>query len=105
MRAHELIEWEIAVAYHDGYRAALADIAAGHAELDAVWRPLGRRGYEQRVADRISEMERHARRLRDELERRARRRGRAEAGWPVVAVPGARSRVEPSPVEAARRAA
>jgi hypothetical protein len=85
MRAHELVEWEIAVAYHDGYRAALADVAAGHAELDATWRPAGRRGYERRVAERITEMERHARRLRDTLDRR---RAHVDA-WPEVALPRA----------------
>jgi hypothetical protein len=83
---HELVEWEIAIAYHEGYRAALEDVAAGHAELDAAWQPIGRRRYEQKVADRIAEMQRCARRLRAELDRR----GRTGAGvpWPPVAVPG-----------------
>jgi uncharacterized protein YukE len=64
---HELIEWELAVAYHQGYQAALGDIAARRAELDARWRTPGRRAYEQAVADRIEEMERHAEALRAEL--------------------------------------
>ncbi|GII23095.1 hypothetical protein [Planosporangium mesophilum] len=106
---HELVEWEIEVAYHQGYRAALADVAAGHAELDATWRPAGRRGYERRVAERLAEMHRHAQRLRAELVRadRARaarvvRRRRGDLGdlsgladlgaptadWPEVAAPG-----------------
>ena len=85
--AHELVEWEILVAYHHGYRAALADIAAGHAELDAAWRPAGRRAYERRVAERIAEMERQARRLRSQLDRRP---AGDDPGWPAVAVPGGR---------------
>lgn len=56
-RWHEQTEYEVEVAYHDGYRQACIDIAAGHAELDAVWRNVGRLTYEQRVADRIAEME------------------------------------------------
>jgi hypothetical protein len=83
---HELIEWEIAVAYEQGYQAALADVAAGHAELAAAWRPIGRRRYEQKVAERLDEMRRHARRLRSKLDERS-VRGR-DCGWPPVAVPG-----------------
>lgn len=83
---HEQVEWEIAVAYEQGYRAALADVAAGHVELAATWRPIGRRRYEQKVAERLGEMRRHARRLRSELDRRT-VRGR-DRGWPPVAVPG-----------------
>jgi hypothetical protein len=86
---HELVEWEIAVAYEQGYQAALADIAAGHVELSAAWRPVGRRRYEQKVAERLDEMRRHARRLRSELDRRG-----PDLGWPPVAVPG-RRRHEP----------
>jgi hypothetical protein len=83
---HEQIEWEIAVAYEQGYQAALADIAAGHVELSAAWRPIGRRRYEQKVAERLDEMRRHARRLRAGLDRRS-GLGR-DRGWPPVAVPG-----------------
>jgi hypothetical protein len=84
---HELVEWELAVAYHQGYQAALADVAARRAELDAAWRPVGRRGYERAVAERIAEMERHAERLRAELDhRRAVRAGGATGpAWPPVA--------------------
>ena len=110
---HELIEWELAVAYHQGYRAALADVAAGQAELDAAWRPVGRRGHERAVAERVAEMRRCARRLRAELDRADAERARAERGdasragprgadpgrprgadpgWPPVAVPGRCSR-------------
>jgi hypothetical protein len=80
---HELVEWEIAVAYQHGYLAALADVAAGRAELDAMWRPVGRRGYERQVAERIAEMERYAGRLRRDLDRLE-----PDPGWPAVAVPG-----------------
>jgi hypothetical protein len=66
---HDQIEWEILVAYQDGYRAALADVAAELAELDARWRAVGTRGYEQRVAARIAEMECQARRVEAELSR------------------------------------
>ncbi|HEV7898181.1 MAG TPA: hypothetical protein VGP31_10095 [Planosporangium sp.] len=92
---HELVEWEIEVAYHQGYRAALADVAAGHAELEARWRPVGRLRYECQVAARLAEMQRHAQRLRAELDRAARPvraarpgRGARPADWPEVAVPG-----------------
>jgi hypothetical protein len=84
---HELIEWELAVAYEHGYRAAVADIAAGHTELDASWRPVGRRRHDERVAERIAEMRSHARRLRAELDR-AYPRGDGDRDWPPVAVPG-----------------
>jgi hypothetical protein len=83
---HELIEWEIAVAYEQGYQAALADVAAGHAELAATWRPIGRRRYQQKIAERLDEMRRHARRLRSELDERSVRGW--DRGWPPVAVPG-----------------
>ena len=83
---HELLEWEIEVAYHHGYRAALADIAAGHAELDVTWRPVGRRGYERRVAERIAEMYRHAQRLRAGLHGGC--LGGIGSDWQEVAVPG-----------------
>jgi hypothetical protein len=82
-RWHEQIEWEIVAAFHDGYRAALDDIAARHAELAATWRPVGRQRYRDKVADRVAEMERLAGRLRGELDRRA-----ADPDWPAVAVPG-----------------
>jgi hypothetical protein len=85
---HRLIEWEVAVAYTHGYRAALRDVAEGHAELDASWRPVGRRAHDQRIAARIAEMERCARRVRAELVR-ARRRNR-DTEWPPVATPGRR---------------
>jgi hypothetical protein len=85
---HEQIEWEIAVAYEQGYQAALADIAARHAELSAAWRPIGRRRYEQKVAERLDEMRRHARRLRSELDRSELDSRGPDRGWPPVAVPG-----------------
>jgi hypothetical protein len=52
---HELIEWELAVAY-----AAVRDIAAARAELDATWHAIGQQTYEQRVAARVAEMKRNA---------------------------------------------
>jgi hypothetical protein len=88
---HELIEWEIAVAYDQGYQAALADVASGQVELAAAWRPAGRRRYEQKIAERLAEMRRHARRLRSELDNN-KRDGAARPAWPPVAVPGQRQR-------------
>jgi hypothetical protein len=85
---HELVEWELEVAYHQGYQAALADIAAGHAELDATWRPAGRRRYEQQVADRLAEMRRCAGRLRAELDRHT--GDQPDGGWPPVTRLGSR---------------
>lgn len=76
---HELIEWELRVAFEQGYQAALADVAAGGAELDATWRPVGRRRYERRVAERLAEMEAHARRLHAELAHGP------DPSWPPVA--------------------
>ena len=81
---HRLIEWELAVAYAHGYRTALRDVAGGYVELDESWRPVARREHERRVAERVAEMERCARRIRSELRRARRRRG----DWPPVAVPG-----------------
>jgi uncharacterized protein YukE len=77
---HDQIEWEVLVAYQDGYRAALADVAAELAELDARWRAVGARRYEQRVAARIAEMERQARRVEAELNDL--RAGRPSTDWP-----------------------
>jgi hypothetical protein len=91
VEVHRLIEWELAMAYAHGYRAALRDIAEGHAELDAAWRPVGRRAHEERVAERVAEMERCARRVRAELGRARRRRHNAD--WPPVATPGRRRRL------------
>jgi ubiquinone biosynthesis protein UbiJ len=84
---HELIEWELAVAYHQGYQAALAEVAAGQAELDEAWRPVGHRRHDEQVADRIAEMRRHAQRLRAELDRLDAHAG-AVWDWPPVAEPG-----------------
>lgn len=53
---HEVADYQIECAHHDGYQQACEDIAAGHAELAAVWRATGRPGYEQRVAQRIAAM-------------------------------------------------
>jgi hypothetical protein len=64
---HELIEWELAVAFDQGYQAAVADLARARAELDDAWRPVGRADHERAVAARIAEMERHAAALRAEL--------------------------------------
>jgi hypothetical protein len=88
---HDQIEWEVSVAYQDGYRAALADVAAQLVELDARWRAIGARRYEQRVAARIAEMERQAGQLRAELDRLRSRDPAAD--WPPVA--GALTRRRP----------
>jgi hypothetical protein len=84
---HELIEWELAVAYAHGYQAAVADIAAGHTELDVAWRPIGRRRHDELVAERIAEMRSHARRLRADLDRSG-PPGDGDRDWPPVAMPG-----------------
>lgn len=52
----ELAEWETEVAWHDGYQAAVADVAERHAELAVTWRAIGHLSYEQRVAGRAEEM-------------------------------------------------
>lgn len=57
---HELIEYEVACAYADGWRAALEAVAAGQVEVGEAWREVGRRGYAQRVAERLALFERCA---------------------------------------------
>lgn len=66
---HDLIEYETACAYADGWRAALEAVAAGQVELDETWHETGRRGYEQRVAERLSLFERCAARLAEQMGR------------------------------------
>ncbi|HKT00779.1 MAG TPA: hypothetical protein VJT31_14710 [Rugosimonospora sp.] len=95
---HDLIDWLTEVAFHQGYQAALHDIATRHAELDEAWKPIGRRSHEQQVAARIAEMEQHAQQRRARLDRAARRADRPHRGrrdhvagsddWPPVATPG-----------------
>jgi hypothetical protein len=80
---HDYLDWLTEAVYEMGYRDALHDIATRQAELDAAWRPVGRASYEQRVAARIAEAERHARQLRVELDRRT----DATMEWPPVAAP------------------
>src|SRR5690349_3859300 len=83
---HDLIDWLVDVAYEQGYQAAAQDIATRHAELDAAWKPVGRRSYREQVADRMAAMARSARMLRGELDRHCPSgRGR---DWPAVAQPG-----------------
>jgi hypothetical protein len=84
---HRHLNWLTAAVYEIGYRAAIRDLAARHAELDAAWRPIGRRSYQQQIAARVAEMEGHARRVRAELDRRAAQAPAAD--WPPVAEPGA----------------
>lgn len=59
-------------------------IAELRAELDAVWRPIGRISYEQRIRDRIGEMEHHAARIAEQMGRPA---GYRYTGGPVPWVP------------------
>jgi len=49
--------------YETGYQDALTLAAERVDELDAVWRPIVRPTYEQKVADRICKMERHSEQL------------------------------------------
>jgi hypothetical protein len=81
---HEYIDWLTDAVHAMGYQAAVQDIAARHAELDAAWRPIGRSSYEQAVADRVATMEHSARRFRTEIDRRH-GNSRAAANWPRVA--------------------
>jgi hypothetical protein len=84
---HELIDWLSDVAYAQGYHDALTRIATAAAELDATWKPIGRRNYETLVAQRVTLMENHARRLRAELDLQPQQSGASP--WPPVARPGA----------------
>jgi hypothetical protein len=95
---HDLVEWEIEVAYHQGYRAALADVAAGQVELDTAWRPVGRRRRGRLIAERLTEMERHARLVRARLDGWSRANpAPTQAAWPPVAEPGRTARTRPDP--------
>lgn len=60
LRWHRQTEDELDWAYQCGVLDERYRIAAGHAELDRSWRPIGRVTEEQRVQARIAEMERHA---------------------------------------------
>lgn len=48
------------IGYEIGYAHALMLAAERVDELDAVWRPVKRRSYEEQVAARIAEMQRYA---------------------------------------------
>jgi hypothetical protein len=63
---HEVVEYEVACAYADGYHQALVDVAERSDALDASWRPRQRRDPEQVIRERVAEMRRHA----------------AQPGWP-----------------------
>jgi hypothetical protein len=63
-----------------GYAAALADIAARHAELHQAWRPIGRRLHAQRVAAQVALYERCAAQLAQRMGRPA---GYTYTGGPV----------------------
>lgn len=59
--AHEaVIEYLISAMYSLGQVAERERIAAGRAELDATWKPRGRHGYDQKVAERVALFERCA---------------------------------------------
>lgn len=53
---HEVAEYETECAWHDGYQAALTDVASRHVELANTWARSGQRRYEERVAERIADM-------------------------------------------------
>lgn len=50
------LEHAAALAFESGRAYERAELA----ETEATWRPLARKTYEQQVAERIAEMERHA---------------------------------------------
>lgn len=64
------IDWhkDIVLAYakgvHDGHRVGVFDerrrIATGHAEINAVWKPIGVRGHATRVAELVAHFEQRA---------------------------------------------
>jgi hypothetical protein len=55
--AEAKVMWELA--FRAGYANALAAAAERVDELDALWRPIPRPSYEEKVAARIAEMARH----------------------------------------------
>ena len=54
------VSFAVDLAYAAGVLAERERIGEAMAELDATWRAQGTVSYEQRVAARIAEMERHA---------------------------------------------
>ncbi|HEX6513958.1 MAG TPA: hypothetical protein VF049_00140 [Nocardioidaceae bacterium] len=53
----EEVSYLVDLAWDSGRAYEWRRIAEGQAELDACWRPVGRVAYEQRVAQRLREME------------------------------------------------
>lgn len=51
------VAYLVDLAWDSGRAYEWRRLAEGHAELDACWRPVGRAAYEQRIAERIREME------------------------------------------------
>src|SRR4051812_44803031 len=82
-------------AYWQGYAAGRADerqyllriLAERVDELDAVWRPIERKSFEEKVAERLALFEEAAERLAHNLAASAATSG----DWPVVAEPGTTS--------------
>ena len=72
---HDLIDYEVACAYANGYQAALRDVATQQVELGEAWQPIGRRGHEERVAERIRRMEQSAAELNAQMNRQT------KEGW------------------------
>ncbi len=52
----ELVEYEVLAAWHDGYAAALVELAERADALDTSWRPQQRPDPEQVIADRAATM-------------------------------------------------
>jgi len=76
----EFIDWLWDDAYAAGQLAERHRIAEAYAELEAAWRPVGRKSHAQRVAERVAEMEQHAARMAERLGRPA---GYVYRGGPV----------------------
>jgi hypothetical protein len=73
------VAWE-ELAFELGYAHALCAAAERVDELDMLWRGVPRPTYEQKVADRVAEMQRHSERLYADLGRPA---GYVYRGGPV----------------------
>lgn len=79
VRVAEQAEQAATLAFQLGREHERAELA----ELESTWKPLARKTYEQKVAERVAEMERHAARLATELLERHGRVPWTYTGGPV----------------------
>jgi hypothetical protein len=85
----------VEIAYCQGYAAGREDerqrlmrfLAERVDEIDAVWKPIRRKSYEEKVAERIAVFDQAAKRIAKDLASKA----GSSMEWPAVVKPGASS--------------